>query len=90
MQNAQIRASSMVMKAIQKDIKLEKFRQEFPSLISKLIEKELPADQRAVLPGRIYRRGYEIICQMHFRSNVRGTLILNSEMAVFANTVALF
>lgn len=64
MRNAETRASSLVMAAIQGDFDHEQFLKEFPCLLGDLVKKDLPADQRAVLPDNIYERGHRIVCDM--------------------------
>lgn len=64
MRNAETRASSLVMAAIQGDFDHEQFLKEFPCLLGDLVKKDLPADQRAVLPDNIYERGHWIVRDM--------------------------
>lgn len=64
MRNAEIRASSLVMAAIHGDFDHEQFLKEFPYLLGELVKRELPADQRAVLPDNIYERGHRIAHDM--------------------------
>lgn len=64
MRNAESRASSLVMAAIQGNFDHEQFLKEFPYLLGELVKKDLPADQRAVLPDNIYERGHRIVHDM--------------------------
>jgi len=64
MRNAETRASSMIMAAIRGDFDHDKFLKEFPYLLGELVKKDLPANQRAVLPDNIYKRGQQIIREM--------------------------
>ena len=64
MRIAQARAESLVMAAIQGDFDHEQFLEKFSRLLSELVKKDVPADQRAVLPDNIYDRGYRIVCDM--------------------------
>ncbi len=61
MRNAETLASSLVMAAIRGDIDDEHFLKEFPYLLGELVKKELPANQRAVLPDNVYTRGHRIV-----------------------------
>lgn len=61
MRNAETRASSLVMAAIQGNFDHEQFLKEFPYLLGDLVKKDLPADQRAVIPDNIYERGHRIV-----------------------------
>lgn len=64
MRNAETRASSLVMAAIRGDFDNEKFLKEFPYLLGELVKKDLPANQRAVLPHNLYERGHQIVRDM--------------------------
>ena len=48
MRNAETRASSLVMAAIQGNFDHENFLKEFPYLLGELVREDLPASQRAV------------------------------------------
>ena len=61
MRNAETRASSLVMSALHGNFDHEKFLNEFPYLLGELVKKDLPANQRAVLPDKIYERGHKIV-----------------------------
>lgn len=61
MRNAEIRASSLIMAAIRGDIDEEHLLKEFPYLLGELVNKDLPANQRAVLPDKIYSAGHHIV-----------------------------
>lgn len=61
MRNAESRASSLVMAAIQGDVDDEHFLKEFPNLLGELVKKDLPASQRAVLSDNVYARGHRIV-----------------------------
>jgi hypothetical protein len=64
MRNAEIRTRSLVMAAIHGRITQEQFLERFPDLIDKLVKKDLPANQRALLPDRIYACGNKIIKEL--------------------------
>ncbi len=64
MRNAESRASSLVMAAIRGEIDDERFLNEFPYLLGELIKKDLPANQRAVLPDNVYARGHRIVREL--------------------------
>lgn len=61
MRNAETRASSLVMAAIQGNVDDEHFLKEFPYLLGELVKKDLLANQRAVLPDNVYARGHRIV-----------------------------
>jgi hypothetical protein len=61
MRNAQIRASSLVMSAIQGEVDNEQFLEQYPYLLGDLVKKELPGCLQAVLPKGSYARGQEIV-----------------------------
>ena len=60
MRNAESRASSLVMAVISGDIDDEHFLERFPYLLGELVTRDLPANQRAVLPDGVYVRGHRI------------------------------
>jgi hypothetical protein len=64
MRNAEIRASSLLMAAIHGTIDDERFLKEFPYLLGELVKKDLPANQRAVLPDDVYSRGHRIVREL--------------------------
>jgi hypothetical protein len=64
MRNAETRASFLVMAAIRGDFDHDQFLKEFPYLLGELVKKDLPANQRAVLPDNIYERGHQIVRDM--------------------------
>lgn len=64
MRNAEIQSSSMVMAAIKGNFKHENFLKEFPYLLGELVKKDLSANQRAVLPDKIYARSHQIVRDM--------------------------
>lgn len=61
MRNAESRASLLVMSAIQGQVSHEDFLEKFPYILGDLVKRDLPANQRAVLPDNIYGRGHSII-----------------------------
>lgn len=61
MRNAETHASGLVMSAISGEFDHESFVNQFPRLLGELVEKDIPASQRAVLPDDIYTRGHRII-----------------------------
>ena len=64
MRNANSRASSLVMAAIQGEIDDERFYKDFPNLIGVLAKQDLQANQRAVLPEDVYPRGLRIVKEL--------------------------
>ncbi len=64
MRNAETLASSLLMAAIHGDIDDERFLKEFPYLLGELVKKELPANQRAVLPDNVYAREHRIVREL--------------------------
>ena len=64
MRNAETRASSLMMAAIRGDVDDEHFLTKFPHLLSELVKKDLPPNQRAALPDNIYERGHRIVHDM--------------------------
>lgn len=64
MRNAENRASMLVMSAIRGEFDHDKFLEEFPYLLGELIKKELPANQRAVLPDDVYACGHRIVREL--------------------------
>lgn len=64
MQNAETHASALVMAAIRGEVSHEDFLERFPYLLGDLVKKDLPADQRAVLPDNVYARGHRIILEL--------------------------
>jgi hypothetical protein len=64
MRNAENRASMMVMAAIRGEFDHDKFLVEFPYLLWELVKKDLPANQRAVLPDNVYSRGHQIVREL--------------------------
>src|SRR4030042_940679 len=63
MRNAETRASGLVMSAIRGEVSHEDFLGRFPYLLGNLVKKDLPANQRAVLPDNVYARGHRIILE---------------------------
>jgi hypothetical protein len=63
MRNAETRASGLVMSAIRGEVSHEDFLGRFPYLLGDLVKKDLPANQRAVLPDNVYARGHRIILE---------------------------
>ncbi len=63
MRNAESRASGLVMSAIRGEVSHEDFLERFPYLLGDLVKKDLPANQRAVLPDNVYARGHGIILE---------------------------
>lgn len=64
MRNAAIRASSLLMSTIRGDIEDERFLNEFPYLLGELVKADLTANQRAVLPDKVYARGHRIVHEL--------------------------
>lgn len=64
MRNAETHASSLVMAAIRGDVEDEQFLKDFPYLLGDLVKKDLPANQRAVLPDHVYARGHRIVREL--------------------------
>jgi hypothetical protein len=54
----------LVMAAIRGEFDHDKFLQEFPYLLRELVKKDLPANQRAVLPDDVYARGHRIVREL--------------------------
>ncbi len=51
------------MSAIRGEVSHEDFLGRFPYLLGDLEKKDLPANQRAVLPDNVYARGHRIILE---------------------------
>lgn len=64
MRNAQSRASSLVMAAIQGHIEDEQLLREWPYLLGDLAKKDLSGNLRVVLPNDTYERGHRIVCEL--------------------------
>jgi hypothetical protein len=63
MRNAETQASGLVMSAIRGQVSDEDFLKRFPYLVGDLAKKDVPANQRAVLPDNVYARGHRIILE---------------------------
>lgn len=61
MRNAENRASLLIMSAIRGEVGHEDFLEKFPYILGDLVKRDLPANQRAVLPDNIYARGHRIV-----------------------------
>lgn len=61
MRNAENKASLLVMSAIRGEVSHEDFLEKFPYILGDLKKRDLPANQRAVLPDNIYARGHSIV-----------------------------
>lgn len=88
MRNAETRASSLVMSALHGNFNHEKFLEEFPYLLGELVKKDLPANQRAVLPDKIYERGHKIVRDLDELSHLgvkygQEATVMNKPMAGF-------
>jgi hypothetical protein len=88
MRNAEVRASLIVMAAIQGDFDHEKFLKDFPYLLGELGKKDLTANQRAVLPDDIYGRGHQIVREMDQLSYL--SVKFGSEATVMGKPMAGF
>jgi hypothetical protein len=64
MRNAQTRASSLAMAAIQGNIEDEQLLREWPYLLGDLVKKDLPGNLRAILPDDTYERGHRIVREL--------------------------
>ena len=56
-----IKANSLVMAAIEGEFDHTDFITGFPNVLGRLAEKDLTAEQRAVLPGNYYQKGHMIV-----------------------------
>jgi hypothetical protein len=61
MRNAELKASSMVMAALQGELDHERFMNEYPYLVGDLAKSDLTGSQRASLPVDFYSCGHKII-----------------------------
>jgi hypothetical protein len=61
MRNAESRASALVMSAIRGEVSHEDFLRRFPYILGDLVKRDLPANQRAVLPDNVYGSGHRIV-----------------------------
>ena len=64
MRNAESRASSLVLGAIRGDVEEEQFLEKYPYLLGDLVKRDLPGNQRAVLPDDAYARGHKIVREL--------------------------
>jgi len=64
MRNAETHACLLVMSAIRGEVSHEDFLKKFPYLLGDLVKRDLPANQRAVLPDNIYARGHRIVREL--------------------------
>jgi hypothetical protein len=60
MRQAHTRASSLVVVALHGNVDDERLFTDWPYLLGDLVKKDLPGNQRAVLPDDVYARGHRI------------------------------